>query len=80
MSHQEDEDPQIKDEAKVIPDIDHDVPDFSVDASVNRAEIVAELEVKPETEMLPAYTEGRIAFSLFSVHIYIYRFNYCNSV
>lgn len=67
MSHQgrqEDEGIQIKDETKVVPDVDHDV---------NRAEIVEEHLVKPETEMLPVFTEGQIAFGFYSVLIYGYR-------
>lgn len=77
MSHQgqqEDEDTCIKDEAKVAADVDPDVPEFSVDVSLSRAEIFKEPEVKPETERLPVYTEGQIAFSLYSVLVYIYTF------
>lgn len=61
MAHQgqqQDEDARVKDEKNVFPDVDHDVPDFSVDASMNRAEAVEEPEIKPETEALPVCTEG----------------------
>lgn len=52
QGRQEDEGIQIKDETKVVPDVDHDV---------NRAEIVEEHLVKPETEMLPVFTEEQNA-------------------
>lgn len=58
QGQQRDEGAQIKDEKNFIPDVDHDVPDFSVDACMNRAEVVEEPEVKPETEALPVCTEG----------------------
>lgn len=48
QGRQEDEGIQNKDETKVVPDVDHDV---------NRAETVEEPRVKPETEMLPVFTE-----------------------
>ncbi|XP_026769363.1 heterogeneous nuclear ribonucleoprotein U-like protein 1 [Pangasianodon hypophthalmus] len=61
QGQQEDKAAQIKDETKVMPDVAHCVPDFSGDVSVNRAEIVEEPEVKPETETLPVYTEEQNA-------------------
>lgn len=49
---EEDEDALIKDETKVIPDVD---PDIAADV-LNRSQ---QPEVKRETEMLPVYTEGQ---------------------
>ncbi|KAM9481785.1 heterogeneous nuclear ribonucleoprotein U-like protein 1 isoform 2-T3 [Clarias gariepinus] len=49
---EEDEDALIKDETKVIPDVD---PDIAADV-LNRSE---QPEVKRETEMLPVYTEDQ---------------------
>ncbi|KAG7333015.1 hypothetical protein KOW79_003150 [Hemibagrus wyckioides] len=61
QGQQQDEGTQVKDEKIFIPDVDHDVPDFSVDASMNRAEAVEEPEIKPETEALPVCTEEQNA-------------------
>lgn len=73
LGQHEDQGSLIKDETTVTPDVDHDVPEFPLDVSVSRAEVVEEPKVKPETETLPVYSEGQVAFGLCSVLVCVYR-------
>lgn len=66
MSHQGQQQDEIKEKETIIPDEDHSVREFNIDVSVNRAEAVEEPEVKPERKALLVYTEGQI---VYSVHI-----------
>lgn len=62
QGQREDDGTQIKDGTKV----GHEFPEFSEDVGVNSVE---DSEVKPETEMLPVYTEGQLVSSHLHLHL-----------